>query len=82
MLETYCVIAETVSTSLLSSFNTLVLAQERIRIGKELLEAKRMEEVNERKRFVFLVIMSGLSAVFLFLFLFNKMTTYCFCVSV
>lgn len=53
VLETYCVIAETVSTSLLSSFNTYVLAQERIRIGKELLEAKRMEEVNERKRFVF-----------------------------
>lgn len=26
--------------------------QERIRVGKELLEAKRIEEENERKRFV------------------------------
>lgn len=32
----------------------LLFLQERIRVGKELLEAKRIEEENERKRFVFI----------------------------
>lgn len=31
--------------------------QERIRIGKELLEAKRIEEENERKRFISIVLL-------------------------
>ena len=33
----------------------LLFLQERIRVGKELLEAKRIEEENERKRFVFIL---------------------------
>ena len=37
-----------------------VSIQERIRIGKELLEAKRIEEENERKR-------SGLTSIFIVL---------------
>lgn len=37
----------------LLSFYKLNIFQERIRIGKELLEAKRIEEQNERKRLVF-----------------------------
>jgi hypothetical protein len=35
------------------------ILQERIRIGKELLEAKRIEEQNERKRFVFVCLYSS-----------------------
>ena len=37
-----------------------LLFQERIQVGKELLEAKRIEEENERKRFVFYSIFCAL----------------------
>lgn len=39
--------------------------QERIRVGKELLEAKRIEEDNERKRFIFKSLICAFS-IFLF----------------
>lgn len=42
----------------------LYFIQERIRIGKELLEAKRIEEDNERKRYGF----SGISTISCFAF--------------
>lgn len=42
------------------------LFQERIRIGKELLEAKRIEEDNERKRLVSIIINKKKSEAVLF----------------
>ncbi|KAG6517642.1 hypothetical protein ZIOFF_021038 [Zingiber officinale] len=44
-------------------WNKALLSKERIRIGKELLEAKRIEEENERKRFIYLSWFSSLSVM-------------------
>lgn len=46
------------------------LVQERIRVGKELLEAKRMEEDNERKRYVFSGYNVRLSFILIFVFVY------------
>lgn len=42
--------------------------QERIRVGKELLEAKRIEEDNERKRFIFKSLICAFSIILFAIF--------------